>query len=366
MSKIFRIETEKIESAYGLMSFQTQLTSWNGNLPNLVDGTFMFKECEKLNSFQGNLDSLQYAVDMFNGTNIASFSTPMPNLRDAYGMFRDCSNLQSFHTDISHATNTQGMFQGCYNLSAFGWNLNGATGVSFESTAARAMFKGCSQLTPEFTGFSFPKCKYNYSLDEAFYGVNVANLDVIANSLTGCSGVFRNATINDLYFSITSAVSCSYLFQGANIGTLDLWLDNVTQWSHMFPQASLGSVRIQAEKCTNFQSMFYGTRLSSFTISGDSFNSNVTNLQDMFRDCKLTKESLLYVVDVLRNTKSKMSGNVPRIGYVGVASGVLSDSEVRQALLLDRFANDDNAAYVKLSSSSSGDHDYVFYPREVI
>lgn len=66
----------------------------------------MFKGCEKLNSFQGNLDSLQYAVDMFNGTNIASFSTPMPSLRDAYGMFYGCSNLQSFHTNISHVTNT--------------------------------------------------------------------------------------------------------------------------------------------------------------------------------------------------------------------------------------------------------------------
>lgn len=86
----------------------------------------------------------------------------------------------------------------------------------------------------------------------------------------------------------------------------------------------------------------------------------------MFSGCKLTKESLFYLVDVLRNTKSKMSGDVPRIGYVGVASGVLSDSEVRQALLLDRFANEDNAAYVKLSNSTTSDFDYIFYPREVI
>lgn len=364
MSKTFRIETEKIQDAYGLMSHQTQLTSWNGDLPNLVGGTFMFKGCEKLNSFQGNLDSLQYAIDMFDGTNIASFSTPMPSLRDAYGMFRDCSNLQSFHTDISHATNTQGMFQGCYNLSAFGWNLNGATGVFFESTNARAMFKGCSQLTPEFAGFGFSKCIHNMSLDEAFYGVNIANLDVIANSLTGCTGVFKYANIDNLYFSITSAVLCNYVFQGATIGALDFWMDDVTQWDKMFYNASLGSVSINADKCTNFHCMFCDTGLSSFTIGGNSFNSNVTDLQNMFYGCKLTKESLLYLVDVLRNTKSNRSGNMPQIGYVGVASGVLSDPEVRQALLLDRHSNDDNAAYVLISSSSTIDHDYIFYPRE--
>jgi hypothetical protein len=120
------------------------------------------------------------------------------------------------------------MFCDCNNLSAFGWDLNGATGVTFESTNAGSMFYGCSQLTPEFTGFSFPKCTNKYSFNEVFRGVNIANLDVIANNVTECTGVFRYATINDLYFSITSAVSCSYLFQGATIGTLALWLDNVT------------------------------------------------------------------------------------------------------------------------------------------
>mgnify|MGYP003302016182 CR=1 FL=1 len=120
------------------------------------------------------------------------------------------------------------MFYGCYNLSDFGWDLNGATGVQFASTDASRMFYGCSHLTPEFTSFSFSSCINNGSFDEVFYGVNTANLDVIANNLKGCTGVFQNATIDDLYFTITSAVSCSRVFQGANIGTLEFWMPNVT------------------------------------------------------------------------------------------------------------------------------------------
>jgi hypothetical protein len=52
----------KVDTQYGSM-----LTTWVSDMPNLTDGTAMFKNCTQLTTFIGDLSSLETADEMFYG-----------------------------------------------------------------------------------------------------------------------------------------------------------------------------------------------------------------------------------------------------------------------------------------------------------
>jgi hypothetical protein len=69
----------------------TNLESFVGDMPNLTDGTDMFKNCSKLATFVGDLSAMT----------------------DGTSMFQGCTLLTTFIADLSSLTNGENMFDGC-------------------------------------------------------------------------------------------------------------------------------------------------------------------------------------------------------------------------------------------------------------
>ena len=119
----------------------TSLTSFSGDLSNLVNGYEMFAYCENLTSFSSDLSSLEDGQGMFSQcTNLTSFSIDLPNLTNGYSMFYFCENLTSFNQDLSSLIYGSFMFEGCYNLTSFKGDLSSLT-------SGDEMFAYCENLT---------------------------------------------------------------------------------------------------------------------------------------------------------------------------------------------------------------------------
>lgn len=74
------------------MYVNTRLTSWTGDLSNMVNGQEMFQSCVNLTSFTGDLSSLTNGYYMFYTCRyLTSFSSNLSSLEDGIGMFHMCS-----------------------------------------------------------------------------------------------------------------------------------------------------------------------------------------------------------------------------------------------------------------------------------
>jgi hypothetical protein len=95
-----------------------KLTSFRGNLSNLKIGEHMFNNCSSLNEFSvNNLDNLVNGYHMFSDTALTSWDIDLPRLSEAEGMFKRCEHLTSFEGDLSSLKTTstvsgEAMFEG--------------------------------------------------------------------------------------------------------------------------------------------------------------------------------------------------------------------------------------------------------------
>ena len=136
----FNAELPNLKNA-SWMFFSCPLTSFNSDLPSLTDGTHMFKCCGSLTSFKSDLSSLTNGYEMFYScSQLNSFSADLPSLTYGVDMFNNCTNLTSFYSDLPSLTNGHGMFKYCENLNSFTSDLSSLTDGYW-------MFGDCSKLT---------------------------------------------------------------------------------------------------------------------------------------------------------------------------------------------------------------------------
>lgn len=167
---ITTLEASSFESVlYGQYMFsQTALTSFEYNLPSLIDGSYLFSDCSSLTSFNGklsnvrildnsfynntnlttfvtdSLDNIESATSAFYKTKISEWKYNLPSLKNAENMFKNCSNLVTFIGDLSSLKNGSSMF-------------SSASLTTFQSPLTKleigdGMFSGC-RLTPQSVMF---------------------------------------------------------------------------------------------------------------------------------------------------------------------------------------------------------------------
>ena len=121
--------------------YESKLSEFESQLPNLVNGTDMFRYCSNLTQFDTDLPKLEDGSHMFyECTALTSFSSDLSSLTDGEGMFRDCYNLTAFNADLSSLTNGYDMFRYCSNLTQFDTDLP-------KLEEGSHMFGRCEQLT---------------------------------------------------------------------------------------------------------------------------------------------------------------------------------------------------------------------------
>lgn len=157
------------------ISFADKITDWesefynsevfigsvpsNLDFPNLVNGYNMFNG-SNIKSFSGNLDSLSDGRYMFcDCTNLTSFSSALPSLMNGYEMFSNCrldaDSVEKILTSIPIFTSSQPLNENTGSgKERFGWEewLGGNLHLGIQESAA-AKFTELTGLTPNATEF---------------------------------------------------------------------------------------------------------------------------------------------------------------------------------------------------------------------
>ena len=95
---------------------------FDAKMPNLVDGSKMFANCEHLTTFKSEMPSLTNATSMFEGCEVLnSWTVELPNsLINAKSMFKGCSGLTSWNVALPNSIiKVSYMFRGCSGLESF-------------------------------------------------------------------------------------------------------------------------------------------------------------------------------------------------------------------------------------------------------
>ena len=228
----------------GGMFYNTNLTSFTSDLPNLTNGTYMFYK-----------------------TNLTSFSSNLSSLTNGNSMFYECENLESFTSDLPSLTNGKCMFYRCYHLKSFTSDLSNLTNGydMFYYTNLESFTSDLSSLTDGYDMFAYcPLTSFSSALP----------------SLTNGSGMFNNCN---------------------NLTSFSIDLSNLTHGSSMFGGCSnLKSFSSNLSNLTNGKWMFYRSGLESFS----SDLSSLTDGIDMFDGCKLDAPSVKNIIDTI-NTGSE-------------------------------------------------------------
>ena len=119
------------------MFSESSITSFDSDLPEMVDGSNMFEECYKLQTVNINATKMKYsdsilanctvltsatinAPEMISGDNLLFGSTSLttvelnaPKLINGYRAFSGCSNLTTFSGDLSSLKEGCDMFYKC-------------------------------------------------------------------------------------------------------------------------------------------------------------------------------------------------------------------------------------------------------------
>lgn len=346
------------------------------NLTNLENGDSFFEKFTDITSFDGNLGQLKQAKYMFYGcSSLTSFNTDnIENLTDGSRMFAVCSNLRNVNANFTNLTNAQGMFQYCSNL-----NINGCTFPKIENITSMFYYGGKGEITCDFKHIvdgtrMFYQSKFNSiacdfsSLEngtEMFYYTpnltlfkselpaltngasmfqdsGVVAWDIELPNLTNGNYMFRDSYIHEVNIEeIPNLVNARYLFSCSyNSSTnrtrftkpFSTNLPKVKDGSYMFYRryaSTTPTVEIaqglNLNSLENGQYMFCNTALTHFK----SALPNLNNGSYMFYGCKLDKESVLFIVNQLKNNNNlSTTANIT----IGTSKEYQNDLELRDAL----------------------------------
>ena len=303
------IQTEKIKDGRSFFYMDSALTSFAGNLDNLVigggsgTGDGMFYYCTNLKRFNSDLSSLTNGINMFWDCYELSYfisdysGSPvnLSSLTDGDYMFYNCTALTTFTSDLSSLTSAKSMFYNCNALTTFTSDLSSLT-------YGNSMFGGC-----DFT-------RFNYNLP----------------SLTNGSSMFYNCSNLTTFTSDLSSLTSGYdMFENCSkLSTFTSDLSSLTNGRIMFADCSaLTTFNNDLSSLTDGSYMF--TDCSSLT----TFTSDLSSLTSgymMFYKTKLIPQSVMYIVDSIKDidAEKKLYGTgTGKIPYVTLANGEYSSTK---------------------------------------
>lgn len=255
----------------------------NFNTSKVTNMYWMFSNLKKVTSLDLSNFNTKMVTNMFGlfrycsslkELDVSNFNTSM--VKTMTGMFLGCKSLIKLdlsNFDTSNVTDMSSIFQECTNLK----ELNLSSFNTSNVTNMRSMFQNCGSLT-NIDVSSFDTSKV-VNMSNMFSGVIVRTLDLLnfdTSKVTIMSGMFGDAkilSINLSSFDTSSVTDMSSMFYGCeNLTKLDL--------------SNFDTSKVT--KTGSPYGMFYGcSNLKTIYVS-DLWNmSNVTNSENMFRDCRL-------------------------------------------------------------------------------
>ena len=255
----------------------------NFNTSKVTSMYWMFSNLKKVTSLDLSNFDTKMVTDMFGlfrycsslkELDVSNFNTSM--VKTMTGMFLGCKSLIKLdlsNFDTSNVTDMSSIFQECTNLK----ELNLSSFNTSNVTNMRSMFQNCGSLTNiDVSNFDTSKV---VNMSNMFSGVIVRTLVLLnfdTSKVTIMSGMFGDAkilSINLSSFDTSSVTDMSSMFYGCeNLTKLDL--------------SNFDTSKVT--KTGSPYGMFYGcSNLKTIYVS-DLWNmSNVTNSENMFRDCRL-------------------------------------------------------------------------------
>ena len=277
----------------------SRLSEYKGNLildlPNLINGNGLFYDAlNNYASFSGNLDKLEIgggvaeSFGMFAQSNITSFNSNLPSLTDGRYMFSSCTALTSWNIELPKLTSGSYMFSDCSGLTSFTSDLSSLTNGA-------SMFSGCSKLTswnielPKLTSGSY-----------MFYGCrSLTSFTSDLSSLTSGESMFSSCkALTSWNIELPKLTSGSYMFIGcSNLTSFTSDLSSLTSGESMFDGCnSLTSFTSDLSSLTNGRYIFYSCKgLTNVTLSG---TLNCNNLS-FSASTALTVDSMVNIISVL-------------------------------------------------------------------
>lgn len=195
----------------------------------------------------------------------------------------------------------------------------------------RYMFSGAP-----LTSFSGDLSNLVYGL-RMFYDTSLTSFSSDMDSLVNSNFMFRSTPLTSFRGDLSSLVNGSNMFDNTPLTSFSGDLSNLVFGSSMFRSTSLTSFNGVLSKLVNGVDMFSDTSLASFSsdlsnlVDGDgmfyntpltSFSgvlSSLVNGSGMFYKCKLSPQSIMYIVESIRNiTEEKAkytNGEIPWVTY---------------------------------------------------
>lgn len=300
------------------------LTSFTGNLGSLQYGDSFFVSCSELNHFDANLDSLISGKKMFKYTKIPSFSNNLNHLVDGTEMFMNNTELSSYTGTLDSIEVGDSMFEACPKLTSLPAEVTlnklrsgnrmflgtGMTNVSsFDLKALESgseMFRG---LAIDSLSKDMPSLKVANNM---FYDCNklysfTGNLSSLENMdymfyMAGSTVVGPGRRAGIYNFNPTNlgkVKTARYAFYQAGFITWNWDMPNLQNGVYMFDNnTALTTFTGSLEKLKDGTNMFSNDR------SLTTFVSNLSSLEkadNMFDTCKLTPQSVMYIVDSIKD-----------------------------------------------------------------
>lgn len=300
------------------------LTSFTGNLGSLQYGDSFFVSCSELNHFDANLDSLISGKKMFKYTKIPYFSNNLNHLIDGTEMFMNNTELASYTGTLDSIEFGDSMFEACPKL----------TSLPAEVTLNKLRSGNRMFLGTKIANVSSFDLKALESGSEMFRGLAIASwskdmpaLKVANNMFYDCSKLYsftgnlsslenmdymfymagstvvgpgRRAGIHNFNpTNLGKVKTARYAFYQAGFITWNWDMPNLQNGVYMFDNnTALTTFTGSLEKLKDGTNMFSNDR------SLTTFVSNLSSLEkadNMFDTCKLTPQSVMYIVDSIKD-----------------------------------------------------------------
>lgn len=244
-----------------------RLEEFNTLLPLLSDGTNMFRDCSALKEFESDLSSLKIGFEMFRNAGITTWNIPMNNLDNGSHMFCNAKKLESFDCDLSLATDITRMFYSCSGLKTFKSNLSNIRTITnpngtYKTSHYLDAFHGCDSLE-EFN------CSLKNIEDGTRMFYNNRKLKAFSSDLsklTNGTEMFRNCVgLTEFNNDFPKLTNGSHMFcDCSNLETFgNMDLSSLSDGTNMFRNCkNLREFNSELSSLTNGTGIFYQCKLN--------------------------------------------------------------------------------------------------------
>lgn len=274
-----------------------KLESFSGNLSSLINAKNMFASIDSMTTFECNLDSLENGVNMFANSGLETFNSTLSALEIGDNMFAN-TKLNSFSSDMNSLVSADSMF------------LNVPV-VSFSTSLpllenGYQMFKGAGLTTfsCDLPNLLNGENMFKDSALKSFKG----SLKKVKNAV----GMFENTNLES--FETDSLDSLEIADNMLGTPSIEIWnidLPSLTSAKYMFNSLNVDDETIiypaLKEFHSDLNSLVEGEGMFRYCSSLEVFDAPLASLKsatNMFNDCKLNAESLMYIAETLPDRTS--------------------------------------------------------------